>query len=202
MAGDPAGPACRKTLAGFLAAIDGLVRQGFEARLEDAKYLCLPAQGALKCIQQNLEVPLTGIQASLRARGLPEIEIRTSVRTRDTTSRDRDSMRRKPPHIVVTTPESLYVLLGWESGRAMLASTRTVIVDEIHALASNKRGSHVAVSLERLEALCGGRLQRIGLSATQKPTEEVARSAVAPLGSDCPPPGPSVRSQRVAEGTL
>jgi ATP-dependent Lhr-like helicase len=87
-------------------------------------------------------------------------------------------MRRRPPHIVVTTPESLYILLGSESGRAMLATTRTVIVDEIHALAPNKRGTHLALSLERLEALCGNRLQRIGLSATQKPIELVARFLV------------------------
>ena len=90
-------------------------------------------------------------------------------------------MRRRPPHIVVTTPESLYILLGSESGRAMLATTRTVIVDEIHALASNKRGTHLLLSLERLAALCGARSQRIGLSATQKPIEMVARFLV---GSD------------------
>ena len=87
-------------------------------------------------------------------------------------------MRRRPPHILVTTPESLYVLLGSESGREMLATTRTVIVDEIHALAPNKRGAHLALSLERLAALCGDRLLRIGLSATQKPIEEVARFLV------------------------
>src|SRR5262249_1569093 len=91
---------------------------------------------------------------------------------------ERDRMRRQPPHIVVTTPESLYILLGSESGRTMLASTRTVIVDEIHALAPNKRGAHLALSIERLEALCGRRLTRIGLSATQKPIEEVARYLV------------------------
>ena len=84
-------------------------------------------------------------------------------------------MARRPPHIVVTTPESLYILLGSESGRAMLATTRTVIIDEIHALAPNKRGSHLALSLERLAALCGDKLQRVGLSATQKPIEDVAR---------------------------
>ncbi len=169
-----------KTLAAFLAAIDSLVRQGLEGRLEDRTQVVYvsPLKALSNDVQRNLEVPLAGIRASLCARGLPEIEIRAGVRTGDTTSRDRDRMRRKPPHIVVTTPESLYVLLGSESGRAMLASTRTVIVDEIHALASNKRGSHLAVSLERLEALCGGRLQRVGLSATQKPIEEVARCLV------------------------
>ena len=89
-------------------------------------------------------------------------------------------MGRTPPHIVVTTPESLYILLGSESGRKMLATTRTVIVDEIHALAPNKRGSHLALSLERLAALCDGPLLRIGLSATQKPIEAVARFLVGP----------------------
>jgi ATP-dependent helicase Lhr and Lhr-like helicase len=92
-------------------------------------------------------------------------------------------MRRRPPHIVVTTPESLYILLGSDSGRAMLETTRTVIVDEIHALAPNKRGVHLAVSLERLDALCGRRFLRVGLSATQKPIEEVARFLT---GADLP----------------
>src|SRR5262249_4866244 len=96
----------------------------------------------------------------------------------DTPAAERDRMRRKPPHIVVTTPESLYILLGSESGRRMLATTRTVIVDEIHALAPNKRGVHLALSLERLQALCGRPLQRIGLSATQKPIETVAHFLV------------------------
>src|SRR5207247_1699325 len=94
-------------------------------------------------------------------------------------------MRRWPPHIVVTTPESLYVLLGSDSGRAMLATTRTVIVDEIHALASNKRGSHLALSLERLEALTAKSFVRIGLSATQKPIEEVARFLVGERKAEC-----------------
>jgi ATP-dependent helicase Lhr and Lhr-like helicase len=97
------------------------------------------------------------------------------VRTGDTPGPERERMRRQPPHIVVTTPESLYVLLGSESGRRMLATTRTVIVDEIHAMAGNKRGTHLALSLERLSALCGDRLVRIGLSATVKPIDEVAR---------------------------
>ena len=106
--------------------------------------------------------------------GLPDVEIRTWVRTGDTPQAERSRMRRRPPHILVTTPESLYVLLGSESGRAMLATARTVIVDEIHAVAPNKRGAHLALSLERLAALCGDKLQRIGLSATQKPIETVA----------------------------
>jgi ATP-dependent Lhr-like helicase len=114
---------------------------------------------------------------------LPEIAIRSLVRTGDTPQGERASARRRPPHIVVTTPESLYILLGSESGRAMLATTRTVIVDEIHAVAPNKRGAHLALSLERLAALCGDRLLRIGLSATQKPIETVARFLVG-AGAD------------------
>ena len=104
----------------------------------------------------------------LLEQGLGDVDICTWVRTGDTPAGERQRMGRRPPHIVVTTPESLYVLLGSDSGRRMLATTRTVIVDEIHALAPNKRGSHLALSLERLARLCGDRLQRIGLSATQK----------------------------------
>ena len=106
------------------------------------------------------------------------MEIRTWVRTGDTPPGERQRMLRRPPHIVVTTPESLYILLGSASGRAMLATTRTVIVDEIHAIAPNKRGAHLALSLERLAALCGDKLQRIGLSATQNPIEAIAHLLV------------------------
>ena len=112
-----------------------------------------PLKALSNDIQRNLEAPLAGIRAELAALGLPDVEIRTLVRTGDTPQSERASMRRRPPHIVVTTPESLYVLLGSESGRKMLSTTRTVIVDEIHALAPNKRGSHLALSLERLAAL-------------------------------------------------
>ncbi len=166
-----------KTLAAFLAAIDGLVRQGLEERLADATQVVYasPLKALSNDIQRNLEAPLAGIREALRAQGLPDVEIRTWVRTGDTTPGERERMRRRPPHIVVTTPESLYILLGSQSGRAMLATTRTIIVDEIHAIAPNKRGSHLALSLERLAALCGDRLLRIGLSATQKPVEAVAR---------------------------
>src|SRR5439155_13276630 len=122
--------------------------------------------------------PLAGIRAELEKRGLPDVEIRTLVRTGDTPQAERALMRRRPPHIVVTTPESLYVLLGSASGRAMLKTTRTVIVDEIHALAPNKRGAHLLLSLERLQALCEHPLQRVGLSATQKPIDAVARYLV------------------------
>src|SRR5215469_10706577 len=169
-----------KTLAAFLAAIDSLVRQGLEGRLTDETQVVYvsPLKALSNDIQRNLEEPLAGIRAALHERGLPDVEIRTWVRTGDTPPGERDRMRRRPPHILVTTPESLYILLGSQSGRSMLATTRTVIVDEIHALAANKRGTHLALSLERLAALCGERLQRVGLSATQKPIEAVARFLV------------------------
>ncbi|WP_259764240.1 helicase-related protein, partial [Pseudomonas protegens] len=122
--------------------------------------------------------PLAGITEQLRLMGLPELCIRTAVRTGDTPQKERNAMRKSAPQILVTTPESLYVLLGSDSGRKMLASTRSVIVDEIHALAGSKRGSHLALSLERLQALCAEPLLRIGLSATQKPIEAVSRFLV------------------------
>src|SRR3954469_9202687 len=159
-----------KTLAAFLAAIDGLVRQGLESGLKEETQVVYvsPLKALSNDIQRNLEAPLAGIREALRAQGLPDVEIRTWVRTGDTPQGERDRARRNPPHIVVTTPESLYILLGSESGRAMLKTTREVIGDEIHAVAANKRGAHLALSLERLAALCGDKLQRIGLSATQK----------------------------------
>ncbi len=171
-----------KTLAAFLAAIDALVRQGVNGGLADETQIVYvsPLKALSNDIQRNLEAPLAGIREALKRQGLPDVEIRTWVRTGDTPPGERERMRRYPPHIVVTTPESLYILLGSESGRKMLATTRTVIVDEIHAVAPNKRGSHLAISLERLAALCGGPLLRIGLSATQKPIEAVARFLVGP----------------------
>src|SRR5579864_7809087 len=169
-----------KTLAAFLAAIDALVREGLAGGLTDETSVVYvsPLKALSNDVQKNLAVPLAGIRDELAALGLPDVDIRTLVRTGDTPQHERASMRRRPPHIVVTTPESLYVLLGSESGRRMLATTRTVIVDEIHALASNKRGRHLALSLARLDALVERPLTRIGLSATQKPIEDVARFLV------------------------
>ena len=166
-----------KTLAAFLAAIDDLVRQGVEGELPDETSVVYisPLKALSNDIQRNLEAPIAGIREELAAQGFPDVEIRTLVRTGDTPQSERASMRRRPPQIVVTTPESLYVLLGSESGRKMLSTTKTVIVDEIHALAPNKRGSHLALSLERLAALTEKPPVRIGLSATQKPIEEIAR---------------------------
>ena len=140
-----------KTLAAFLAAIDSLVRQGLKGELKDETQVVYvsPLKALSNDIQRNLQAPLAGISEVLRSQGLPEVDIRTWVRTGDTPAGERTRMRKRPPHIVVTTPESLYILLGSESGRAMLATTRTVIIDEIHALAPNKRGTHLALSLER-----------------------------------------------------
>ncbi len=165
-----------KTFAAFLAAIDALVRTGVNGGLRDETSVVYvsPLKALSNDIHKNLEEPLAGIRKELAALGLPDVDIRTLVRTGDTPQAERDRMRRKPPHILVTTPESLYILLTSESGRKALATARTVIVDEIHALAPNKRGAHLALSLERLEHIAGERLVRVGLSATQKPVEEVA----------------------------
>jgi len=179
-----------KTLTAFLAALDGLVRQGLRPEgLADETVVVYvsPLKALSNDIRINLEAPLAGIRAELAALGLPDVEIRTAVRTGDTPGHERQRVLRKPPHILVTTPESLYVLLGSPRSRAMLATVRAVIVDEIHAVAASKRGSHLALSLERLDALTEAharslgaphRLARIGLSATQKPIDEIARFLV------------------------
>ncbi len=168
-----------KTLAAFLAAIDDLVRLGMEGCLADETHVLYvsPLKALSNDIQRNLELPLQGVRERL-ADLEPAFEIRTAVRTGDTPTRERERMRRRPPHIVVTTPESFYLLLTSESGRRMLGTVRTVIVDEIHALAGSKRGSHLALSLERLAALTPRRPVRVGLSATQRPIETVARFLV------------------------
>ncbi len=169
-----------KTLAAFLATIDALIRLGVRGELRDEIHVVYvsPLKALSNDIQKNLDEPLAGIRRELFESGSPDVDIRTVVRTGDTPQADRERMRRKPPHILVTTPESLYILLTSVSGRKMLASVRTVIVDEIHAMAPNKRGVHLALSLERLQHLAGGQLTRVGLSATQKPIEEVARFLV------------------------
>lgn len=166
-----------KTLAAFMSAIDTLVRAGAAAPLPNITTVLYisPLKALSNDIQRNLEEPLAGIRAELGLLQNMDVAIRTHVRTGDTSQAERTITRRQPPHIVITTPESLYVLLGSESGRAMLRSVRTVIVDEIHALVGSKRGSHLALSLERLQALAAQPLQRIGLSATQKPIETVAK---------------------------
>ena len=197
-----------KTLTAFLAALDDLVRRGVAGDLPDetAVVYVSPLKALSNDIRANLEEPLAGIRAELAALGLPDVDIRTAVRTGDTPQRERQQSLRRPPHILVTTPESLYVLLGSLSGRRMLSTVRSVIVDEIHALAANKRGSHLALSLERLQNVVDQppclpdadgalpdpkalaprasprRVTRIGLSATQKPIAEVARFLVGAAG--------------------
>ncbi|CAN5606867.1 DEAD/DEAH box helicase [soil metagenome] len=196
-----------KTLAAFLAAIDDLVRLGIHGNLDDTTHVVYvsPLKALSNDVQRNLQIPLEGIQHELRAMGLPEISIRTLVRTGDTPAAERTAMTKRPPHIVVTTPESLYILLTSDGGRKMLRTTRTLILDEIHAVVGDKRGSHLALSVERLEQLIqqhgqsdddeirnqesearSSTLIRVGLSATQRPIEEVARFLVgsAEIDSD------------------
>lgn len=164
-----------KTLAAFLWAIDGLLGEGPNLPDETRVLYVSPLRALSHDIQRNLSGPLAEIVADDPF--LPGV--RVLVRTGDTPAPERARMVRKPPHILVTTPESLYLLLTSGGGRGLLRTVRTVIVDEIHALARDKRGAHLALSLERLEALAGS-VQRIGLSATQKPLEDVARFLVGP----------------------
>ncbi|SED97954.1 DEAD/DEAH box helicase [Pseudomonas coleopterorum] len=171
-----------KTLTAFLAVLDELVKRGLEhqGRLPQRTTVLYvsPLKALSNDIQLNLQRPLQGIAEQLTTMNLPAVTIVAGVRTGDTPQKERAAMRRQPPHILVTTPESLYVLLGSDSGRGMLADVHTVIVDEIHAVAGSKRGSHLALSLERLQALCSQPLRRIGLSATQKPIAQVAQFLV------------------------
>jgi len=166
-----------KTLAAFLAAIDELTREGLEAPLaNDVRVVYVSPLKALSTdIQKNLAEPCRALRAMADAEGLPTPAITCAVRTGDTTAAQRAGMIRTPPHILVTTPESLYLLLTSERSRQMLASVRTVIVDEIHAVIGTRRGAHLALSLERLQRAARQPLLRIGLSATQKPIGEVAR---------------------------
>ena len=165
-----------KTLAAFLACIDRLVRKALSGDLEDRTEVLYvsPLKALGNDIQKNLEMPLGEILQLAGERGFLMPQIRTAVRTGDTLMHERRAMLKCPPHILVTTPESLYILLTAEKSRAILRDVSTVIVDEIHAVADDKRGAHLALSLERLEALAGRPPVRIGLSATQKPIEEVA----------------------------
>ena len=166
-----------KTLAAFLACIDRLVRKALSGDLQDRTEVLYvsPLKALGNDIQKNLETPLGEIMQLAAERGLLMPEIRSAVRTGDTLAHERRLMLRRPPHILVTTPESLYILLTAEGSRAILRDVETVIVDEIHAVADDKRGAHLALSLERLEVLATCPPLRIGLSATQKPIEEVAQ---------------------------
>src|SRR5438067_5431115 len=203
-----------KTLAAFLSAIDDLVWLAVDGTLTDETQVVYvsPLKALSNDIKINLEAPLRGIQENLAAAGIKSVEIRTLVRTGDTPAKDRVAMTNKPPHIIVTTPESLYILLTSDGGRRMLSTTRTLIIDEIHAMVDDKRGSHLSLSIERLESLVASGyagvqpadssegeagaeneaarraaypgLVRIGLSATQKPIEEVARFLVGTSNID------------------
>jgi ATP-dependent helicase Lhr and Lhr-like helicase len=176
-----------KTLAAFLACIDRLVRKALAGELRDCTEVLYvsPLKALGNDIQKNLEGPLAEIMQLAAERGYLMPEIRTAVRTGDTLAIDRQRMLRRPPHILVTTPESLYILLTAERSRKNLRDVETVIVDEIHAVAGDKRGAHLLLSLERLEAHCAKPPVRIGLSATQKPLEEIAHFLT---GSDRPAP--------------
>src|SRR5882724_2908863 len=169
-----------KTLAAFLICIDRLIRKAAAGDLQDRTEVLYisPLKALGNDIQKNLELPLGEILASAGQQGILMPEIRTAVRTGDTLLSERRAMLKRPPHILVTTPESLYILLTADRSRAILRDVTTVIVDEIHAVADDKRGAHLALSLERLEALTHERPLRIGLSATQKPITEVAQFLV------------------------
>jgi len=180
-----------KTLAAFLYCLDALVRKSADGALEDRTEIVYvsPLKALSNDIRRNLEEPLGELAAVAAEMGIRAPAIRTAVRTGDTSAAERRQGAKRPPHVLVTTPESLYILLTSESGRRGLAGARTVIVDEIHAVAGDKRGAHLALSLERLEHLVleagGTRPQRIGLSATVRPIETAARLLV---GTDRPLP--------------
>ncbi|HKW75193.1 MAG TPA: DEAD/DEAH box helicase [Terriglobales bacterium] len=176
-----------KTLAAFLTCIDALVRKALAGDLIDATEILYvsPLKALGNDIQKNLEGPLAEITELAGKQGLLMPQIRVAVRTGDTLSHERQKMLKRPPHILVTTPESLYILLTAQKSRGILRDVKTVIVDEIHAVADDKRGAHLTLSLERLDALTGGRATRIGLSATQKPIETVAHYLT---GNDQPDP--------------
>ncbi|MGO9211425.1 MAG: DEAD/DEAH box helicase, partial [Terriglobales bacterium] len=187
-----------KTLSAFLACIDRLVRKALAGDLQDRTEVLYvsPLKALGNDIQKNLEVPLSEILQLAGERGLLMPEICTAVRTGDTLAHERRAMLKRPPHILVTTPESLYILLTAEKSRQILRDVETVIVDEIHAVADDKRGAHLALSLERLDALVHRRPVRIGLSATQKPIELIAHfltGAVLP---------PSRQERRVEETAI
>src|SRR6187549_2776977 len=175
-----------KTLAAFLTSIDDLVRDGLESPLPDAVRVVYvsPLKALSADIHKNLAEPRRALRHLAEASGLQIPRITAAVRTGDTTSTERAAMLRKSPYILVTTPELLYLLLTAERSRDMLRTARTVIVDEIHAVIGTRRGAHLALSLERLQQVAAARVQRIGLSATQKPIEEVARFLVGTNGVD------------------
>ncbi|MCH9037110.1 MAG: DEAD/DEAH box helicase [Chloroflexi bacterium] len=169
-----------KTLAAFLKCIDDLIKRGLDSGLEDVTQVVYvsPLKALSNDIERNLAEPLSGINSLAEVMGVPVPEIRVGLRTGDTTQSQRRAMAKRPPHILITTPESLYILLTSKSGRQGLRGVKTLILDEIHAIADDKRGSHLSLTVERLCALAEGPITRIGLSATQRPIEEVARFLV------------------------
>ncbi len=175
-----------KTLAAFLACIDRLLARSLAGELDDAVRVVYvsPLRALSNDMHRNLEVPLVEINEQAERMGFPPLNIRVGLRTGDTTSAQRVALVRRPPHILVTTPESLYLMLTALKSRETLRNADTVIVDEIHAMVANKRGSHLALSLERLESLCGKPVQRIGLSATQKPIERTAGFLIGAASGD------------------
>ena len=179
-----------KTLAAFLWCLDRLLRQAMDHTLgEQTEVLYVSPLKALSAdVERNLVGPLAELEVECAARLLGSPRLRVGVRTGDTPAGDRQKALRHPPHILITTPESLYILLTAARSRAALRHVKTVIVDEIHALAGNKRGAHLALSLERLEALTEVRPVRVGLSATQRPLEEVARFLIGTPPAPTPTP--------------
>ena len=169
-----------KTLAAFLIALDDLFREGLERGLPDETRVLYvsPLKALSTDIDKNLAAPRAGLRALAAEAGLRAPEINSAVRTGDTASASRAAMLRRPPHILITTPESLYLLLTSEQSRQRLRHVRTVVIDEIHAVIGTRRGAHLALSLERLAAVTASPPQRIGLSATQRPVELVARFLV------------------------
>ncbi|MYK34371.1 MAG: DEAD/DEAH box helicase, partial [Chloroflexi bacterium] len=182
-----------KTLAAFLTSLDMLVKQalgddGDEPGLQDETQVVYvsPLKALANDIQRNLLAPLEEIRALAEEMGQPLPEIRVAVRTGDTPQKERTLHARRPPHVFITTPESLFILLTSERGRHALRTTRTLILDELHAVAPSKRGSHLALSVERLCHLAEAPITRIGLSATQKPIEEMARFLTGGQGGEVP----------------
>ena len=196
-----------KTLAAFLSTLDELLQEGLrrceadEDGLPDETRVVYvsPLKALSADVHRNLAEPRRGIRLAASEMGLPEVRITAAVRSGDTPQRERQAMIRRPPHVLVTTPESLYLLLTAERSRAMLRTVRTVIVDEIHAVIESRRGAHLALSLERLDHIAGREVQRVGLSATQTPIEDVARFLVGAGGVD---PTGSADCSVVDEGHL
>ena len=173
-------------MAAFLTCIDDLVRVGLAGDLPETTQVVYvsPLKALSNDVQKNLATPLEEISALADALGTPIPEIRTGVRTGDTKASERQRMAKRPPHILITTPESLYLLLTSASGREGLKNVKTLVLDEIHAVADDKRGSHLSLSVERLRNLCDEPITSIGLSATQKPIEEVAKFLVGSANID------------------